>query len=62
MPEKIKCPVCGKGILQYDGDVCPYCDWFHDIIQEKYPDETNCENEMSLNEARAAWSRGEKVR
>ena len=35
----IKCPVCGKTELEEDGDVCDVCNWFHDIFQEKYPDE-----------------------
>ncbi len=57
----IKCPVCGKTELEEDGDVCDVCNWFHDIFQEKYPDEENGENEMSLNQAKAAYARGEKV-
>lgn len=59
--KKIKCPVCGNGTMQYDGDVCGCCKWFHDLVQEDNPDEEDGENHMSLNQARAAWARGETV-
>ena len=61
MAKKIKCPVCGKGELVYDGDVCEICGWFHDVVQEKNPDEKDCENEMSLNEARKAYAEGREI-
>lgn len=57
----VKCPVCGKTELTEDGDVCSVCGWFHDIVQEKYPDEEDCENTMSLNQARAAYAKGEPI-
>lgn len=57
----IICPVCGKGKLTYDGDVCPVCNWFHDIYQEKRPDEDCGENHMSLNEAKKAWAEGRPI-
>ena len=57
----VKCPVCGKTELTEDGDVCPVCGWFHDRVQEKYPDEVDCENAMSLNQARAAYAKGEPI-
>ena len=57
----VKCPVCGQTELIDDGDVCEVCGWFHDFYQEDYPDETDCENRMSLNEAREAYKRGEKI-
>jgi len=53
--------VCGKTELTEDGDVCPVCGWFHDRVQEKYPDEEDCENAMSLNQARAAYAKGEPI-
>lgn len=31
------------------------------MIQESYPDEKYCANQMSLNEAREAYKRGEKI-
>ena len=35
----VKCPVCGKSELVDDGDVCEFCKWFHDVVQEDNPDE-----------------------
>ena len=60
---KHECPVCHKHTFdEYDvGEVCPICGWFDDSYQEDYPDEKNCENKMSLNEAIEAWENGKKV-
>ena len=57
----VKCPVCGQTELTDDGDVCETCGWFHDIVQEKYHDEEDGENHMSLNQAKAAYARGARV-
>ena len=57
----VKCPVCGKTDLYEDGDVCDICGWFHDIVQEAYPDEEECENRMSLNQARKAFAEGRQI-
>lgn len=57
----VDCPVCGKGKLTYDGDVCPVCKWFHDIVQEKYPNEEDGENHMSLIQARKAYKEGKEI-
>ena len=54
----VKCPICGKTELVDDGDVCEVCGWFHDVVQEANPDEENCENEMSLNQYKAAYESG----
>lgn len=61
MIETVKCPVCGKSELTDDGDVCKICGWFHDVIQEEYPDEEDCENHMSLNQAREAYKNGQEI-
>ena len=58
MSKAVKCPVCGQTELVDDGDVCK---WFHDRYQEEFPDEEDCENRMSLNQARAAWAAGKQV-
>ncbi len=60
----INCPVCGKYDFrrENDFDICPVCGWENDGIQMDDPDEADCANEMSLNQAKEAWSRGEKVR
>lgn len=57
----VKCPVCGKSELVDDGDVCPVCKWFHDIVQEEDPDYEGGENFMSLNQAREAYAEGREV-
>ncbi len=57
----VKCPVCGRSELTDDGDVCEVCGWFHDIVQEAYPDEEDCENHMSLNQAKRAWAEGREI-
>ena len=58
-----KCPVCGKFEFPHVGsyDYCPVCGWQDDPIQEDEPDEDCCANQMSLNEAREAYKRGEKI-
>lgn len=58
------CPVCGKHEFDEVGsyDYCPICGWCDDLVQEKYPDDDNCSNEMSLNQAREAYAKGEQVR
>lgn len=59
----IKCPVCGKYEFENidDYDVCPFCNWENDDYQRRYPDEDGGANRMSLNQAREAWKKGEKV-
>lgn len=57
----VKCPVCGKTELTEDGDVCSVCGWFHDRVQEDDPDYEGGENFMSLNQAKAAYAKGERV-
>lgn len=58
------CPVCEK--YRFKGfnssEECPVCGWTDDCVQEKYPDWANCQNDMSLNEARKAWSEGRRVK
>ncbi|MCI1959692.1 MAG: hypothetical protein LKJ25_08745 [Clostridia bacterium] len=59
----IKCPVCGQYEFEHenDFDICPVCNWENDGLQIEKPDETECANKMSLNQARKAWQNGEKV-
>ena len=56
-----KCPVCGQHDFTTWDDICPICKWFHDPVQEEDPDEEECANRMSLNQAKAAYARGERV-
>lgn len=53
-----KCAVCGSTEYVDQHDVCLICGWFRDPVQECDPDETECANQMSLNQAREAWKKG----
>ena len=60
----IKCPVCGKYEFEKedDFDICPICSWENDGVQMVDPDYGGGANKMSLNQAREAWKKGEKVK
>lgn len=55
------CPVCGRHQFKTWDEMCPICYWSHDPVQEENPDEDACQNNMSLNQAREAWAKGEEV-
>ena len=58
------CPVCGKYYFDAehgDYDVCEVCGWINDPYQYDYPDEDCCGNNMSLNQAREAYKKGEEI-
>ncbi len=59
-----KCPVCGNYEFERENnfEICAVCGWENDGIQMDDPDEEDCANEMSLNQARTAWTKGQKVR
>ena len=57
---EMKCPCCGKTFVT-EYDVCEVCFWENDPIQLRKPDFRGGANQMSLNEARIAYSKGEKV-
>lgn len=57
---KNKCPCCGKTqVGEYA--ICDNCEWENDPLQAAHPDFRGGANKMSLNEAREAYRRGEKV-
>ena len=60
---KHRCPVCGE--YEFEGtnsyDICPYCNWEDNEFQEEEPDNNGGPNKMSLNQAREAFKKGEKV-
>lgn len=60
----IKCPVCGKYTFaeEDDYDICDECWWMNDRYQNMHPEYAGGANKMSLNQARAAYARGGKVR
>ena len=59
--EGVLCPVCGRARLLNILEECPVCAWVHDPTQEEEPDRRRLGNRMSLNQARAAWARGEEI-
>ncbi|MBR6705635.1 MAG: hypothetical protein IKI84_03010 [Clostridia bacterium] len=59
------CPVCGTPAFpSFSGSFrrCKKCNWMDDDYQEDYPDEGECANHMSLNQARQAWKEGKPIR
>ncbi|MBE6093932.1 MAG: hypothetical protein E7199_00465 [Schwartzia succinivorans] len=60
--KKKPCPCCGE-IKVGSFETCPVCGWCNDYANIAYPDVRDlANNEMSLNEARAAWKeKKEKV-
>ena len=61
--ESYVCPVCGKYTFEKVGDfdICEVCGWQDDLVQLDDPDEEDCANHMSLNQAKEAWKNGQKV-
>lgn len=59
----MKCPVCGKYEFAEvdDYDVCQVCGWENEDFQNRNPDFAGGANDMSLNQAREAYKRGEKI-
>ena len=60
--DRCTCPVCGKSELLMEGSVCKVCGWLNDSVQADDPDEECGLNELSLNQAREAYSKGLPVR
>lgn len=59
----IKCPVCGEYYFEKEDnyEICEICGWENEKWQYDNPDETECANVMSLNEARVAWAQGKAI-
>ncbi len=55
----LPCPCCGQRTLSERGayEICRRCAWEDDPTQSDDPDYRGGANEMSLNEARAAWKK-----
>ncbi len=58
--KKNQCPICGQTILD-EFDICEVCGWENDLVQLAHPDFPGGANQMSINEAREAWTKGEQV-
>lgn len=57
------CPCCGKYEFEEpDGyELCPICWWGDDLVQRRNPDYIGGYNRISLNMAKEAYSRGQRV-
>lgn len=64
MSKGLICPVCGKHQFEYLNfyEICPVCGWEDDSLQREDPDFEGGANEMSLNQAREAWEKGQEIR
>ena len=58
--KKIPCPCCGKTLVE-DFDICEECGWQNDHTEEPGRERTGA-NEMSIDEAKEAYRKGEPVR
>ena len=60
MAEKYKCACCSQYTLEDEdfSNICPVCKWEDDRLQNDDPDYAGGANEMSLNEAKAAYKKG----
>lgn len=58
-----KCPVCGQYEFPFkcSYEFCKVCGWQDESYQEENPDEDCLANIMSLNQAKAAWAKGEPI-
>lgn len=50
-----KCKVCGLGNIAHDFDICEYCGWEADDLQNDDPNYAGGANHMSLNEYKQFW-------
>lgn len=56
----IKCPCCGQTNVG-DYEICTVCGWQNDPVQARHPATARGANQMTLNEAKAAFSAGKPV-
>lgn len=58
-----RCPICRRTIFSKtcSYEYCEVCGWIDDFYQGENPDEENCANIMSLNEAKEAYEKGIRV-
>ena len=59
----LPCDCCGSNVIHERGafEICPVCNWEDDPAQAHDPNLAGGANELSLNEARAAWEAGKRA-
>ena len=50
-----KCKLCGLGDIEHCNDICDYCGWEDDGVQNEEHDYIGGANEMSLNQYKMFW-------
>ncbi len=50
-----KCKSCGKGNIEQEFDICEYCGWEDNNLQNEHPDYMGGANRMSLNQYKKFW-------
>lgn len=50
-----KCKVCGMGDIDLIHDICKFCGWEDDELQNEQPDYMGGANKMSLNQYKKFW-------
>jgi len=50
-----KCKICGLGNIESEYDICEYCGWEADTLQNNQPDYMGGANHMSLNQYKKFW-------
>lgn len=55
-----KCKVCEIGNISSIHDICMFCGWEDDALQNKQPDYMGGANHMSLNQYKKFWKENEE--
>lgn len=55
-----KCKVCGLGNIEHDFDICEYCGWEADDLQNDDPNYSGGANNMSLNQYKQFWEKNKE--
>lgn len=48
---RLTCPCCGYKTITDEYDICDICNWEHDCVQERYPDDTGANGTVTLRQA-----------
>ena len=50
-----KCKICGMGDINFIHDICSFCGWEDDGLQNEEPDYMGGANKMSFNQYKKFW-------